>query len=157
MVDKVGGMSAVKAKLLTLISTADSALTPEATHVFSNWRTEINFLESNYPVVTVRLGNVAITENVYGRRAGVSGRAHFVTYIFTAHVWDENNTTGPKSKDVCDLTGKIIDVLENYAGDNISGIKYFERISARESEPERGPQRLSRVIMEGFVVAKRPL
>jgi hypothetical protein len=157
MVDKVGGISAVKAKILTLISTADASLSPEASHVFPNWRTEINYLESNYPVVTVRLGNVIVGDKTYGRQIGNNTRGQFVTYIFTAHVWDENNTSGPKSKDVCDLADKIIDVLENYSGDNVSGIKYFENITARESEPERGPQRLSRVIIEGFIVAKRPL
>lgn len=158
MVDKIGGISAVKSKVLTLITAADNSLSPQATHVHPNWKTDINYLEENFPVVTVRIGNADVSERVYGRQVGSSNRGTYAIYTISAHVWDEKDTTDPTSKSACDLADKIIDKLLNYAGDSTSGICYFSNLTARESEPDpRGPQRLSRVIIEGLIFCKRIL
>lgn len=157
MTDQVGGISAVKTKVLSLIAAADSSLTPEASHVFPNWRTDIAYLETSYPVVTVKIGIVDVSERIYGRQISSSVRGHFSIYTFSAHVWNTNATTGPKSANACALADKIIDYLYKYVGDDVSGIRSFINLSGRESEPERGPQRLSRVIIEGFIEVKRVL
>ena len=49
MTDKVGGISAVKTKILELISAADTNLSPQANHVFGNWKTDIYYMENNFP------------------------------------------------------------------------------------------------------------
>jgi hypothetical protein len=157
MTNQVGGISAVKTKVLSLIAAADSSLTPEATHVLPNWRTDISYLETSYPVVTIRIGTEDVSERIYGRQISSTIRGHFAVYTFSAHVWDENAATGPKSADACALADKIINYLCKYTGDNVSGICSFINLSGRESEPERGPQRLSRVIIEGFIEVKRVL
>jgi hypothetical protein len=158
MTDKVGGISAVKTKLLALIVTADSGLSPQASHVFPNWRTDIDFLEEDFPVVTVRLGTVSFPESVYGRKISPSEKGHYAVYPFSAHVWEDKAETDPKSKPACDLADKIIDVFEKYKGETTgSGIRYFYNVTARESESERGPQQLCRVIIEGFILVGRKL
>lgn len=165
MVSKVGGIIAVKSKLITLIASADVSLQVESEHVFPNWQTEIYLLENNFPIVTVRLGAGTILELVYGRTISSSERGQYVSYIFSLHIWCENSKQvfdgNPdatiKARAACDLAELIIDVLERYTGDSASGILYFEKITVRESEPERGPERLSRVIVEGFVISKRAL
>lgn len=156
MVDKVGGISAVKTKVLELITAADSSLFPQATHVHPNWKTDINYLNENFPVVTIRVGNADVSERVYGRQIGGNSRGTYAVYTISAHVWDEKDTTDPTSKSACDLADKIVDYLLNYSGDSISGICYFSNLTIRESEPDpRGPQRLSRVIIEGLIFCKR--
>lgn len=158
MTDKVGGISAVKSKLMKIIVDADSSLAPETTHVLPNWRVEVWKLESNFPIVTVRIGPANINELIYGRKVGWNQQGHYVGYQFSLHVWHENaSDPNPKSKNACDLADKIIDVLEMFVGDDDSGIIEFFNITSRESEPERGPQRMSRVIIEGFILAKRIL
>lgn len=158
MTDKVGGISAVKTKVLALISAADSSLSPQVTHVHPNWKTDINYLNENFPVVTVRVGNADVSERVYGRQVGGSNRGTYAIYTFSAHVWNEKDATDPTSKSACDLADKIIDYLLNYTGDSTSGICFFSNLIPRESEPDpRGPQRLSRVIIEGLIFCKRIL
>jgi hypothetical protein len=158
MTDSVGGISAVKTKILELISASSSNLSPQATHVHPNWKTDISYLETNFPVVTVRLGPANISEKVYGRQLGNDTRGTYTAYALSMHVWDERASTDPASKNACDLADTIINYLLNYTGDSTSGIVYFDALTVRESEPDpRGPQRLCRVIIEGFVFCKRIL
>lgn len=166
--NKVGRTSVVTAKILEVIAGADSSLSPQKTHVLPNWKTPVNYLTDNFPVVTLRVGTANITEKVYGRQLSSTERGHYVTYSFSAHVWHEKTiqlfeepTYGDEDVPLVNkasiLADSIIDVLEKYKGDLNSGICYFEKITARESEPERGPQRLTRMIIEGLVVVKRSL
>jgi len=158
LTNKIGGISAVKSKLMEIIVDADSSLAPKNTHVLSNWRIELWKLENDFPIVTVRVGIVNLNELIYGRKVGWNQQGHYVGYQFSLHVWHENaDDPDPKSKNACDLADKIIDVLEMYSGDSTSGIERFYNITSIESEPERGPQRMSRVIIEGFILAKRVL
>jgi hypothetical protein len=166
MVNTVGRMTPVKAKMLEIIAGADSTLSPQSTHVRPDWKTAVEYLENNYPIVTLRLGSETVTELIYGRQISSTERGHYVTYSFSAHVWAEKSyqlfeagadETVAQAKPASDLADKIIDTLEKYNGDATSGICYFDKVTARESEPERGPQRLTRIIIEGFVMVKRPL
>lgn len=161
-----GRMTPVKNGLMEIIAGADSQLQPQDTHVRADWKILETYLEDNYPVVTIRLGNVDMTEKVYGRQMSKTMRGHYVTYAFSAHVWaeksyqlfdegaDEHQT---QARPACELADIIIDVLEKYNGDSGSGICWFYNVTARESEPERGPQRLTRIIITGFIIAQRPL
>lgn len=161
-----GRMTPVKNAMLEIISGADLSLSPQDTHVRGDWKILTTYLEDNYPVVTLRVGTVNITERIYGRTMDKSTRGHYVTYSFSAHVWaeksyqlfdegaDEHQTQARPASEIADA---IIDTLEKYNGDETSGICHFDRVTARESEPERGPQRLTRVIIEGLVLVKRPL
>lgn len=161
-----GRMTPVKNKMLEIICGADPSLLPQDTHVRGDWKLAINYFETNYPVVTLRLGSENVVEQIYGRQMNAIQRGHYVIYSFSAHVWgeksyqlfdegaDEHQTQARLASDLADI---IIDTLEKYNGDETSGICYFDNITARESEPERGPQRLTRIIVEGFIFVKRPL
>lgn len=161
-----GRMTPVKNALMEIIAGADPQLLPQDTHVRADWKILESYLEDNYPVVTVRLGNVDMTERVYGRQMSKTMRGHYVTYAFSAHIWaeksyqlfdegaDEHQT---QARPACELADIIIDVFEEFNGDPTSGICWFYNVTARESEPERGPQRLTRIIITGFVIAQRPL
>lgn len=160
-----GRMTPVKDMMLNIIASVDPSFSPQNIHVRGDWKIAVTYLSDNYPVVTLRLGNVTVTERVYGREIGGNQRGHYVTYNFSAHVWaeksyqlfDETDNNQSQAQPASDLADAIIDTLQKYNGDEISGIRYFEKITARESEPECGPQRLTRIIIEGFVVVKRPL
>lgn len=168
--NRLGGMTVVIEAILQIIAGADTSLQPQNIHVLPNWKTPTNYLETNYPVVTLRVGNVDMTERIYGRTmfGKPNTRGHFVTYAFTAHVWgekawqlfedlDQEDETIPQVKVAADIADNIIDAFETFTGDSTSGIVFFDRITARESEPERGPQRLTRIIIAGFVLVQRPL
>jgi hypothetical protein len=162
----VGRMTIVKSTIMDIIAGSDSSLSPKTIHVRGDWKTGNQYLATNYPVVTFRLGAENVTERIYGRQISSSKRGHYVAYSFSAHVWSEKSyqlfeegvdDNQSQAQPASDLADKIIDVFEKYNGDANSGICYFEKITARESEPERGPQRLTRIIIEGFVIVKRPL
>lgn len=163
-----GRVSNVTMAMLAIIAAADPSLQPQTQHVLPNWKTPVNYLSENYPVVTLRIGNVDLAETIYGRSMPQGVRGNYVTYAFTAHVWgekswqlfedvDEENESEPQANLASDLADKIIDVLKSFTGDKYSGIVYFDKIKVRESEPERGPQRLTRMIISGFVNVRRPL
>lgn len=169
-VNRSGGMTVVIEAILQIISGADSSLQPQNIHVLPNWKTPVNYLSENYPVVTLRVGNVDMTEKIYGRTmfGKPNTRGHFVTYAFTAHVWgekawqlfedsDQEDETIPQVKVAADVADNIIDAFMKFTGDSTSGIVYFDKVTARESEPERGPQRLTRIIIAGLVLVQRPL
>lgn len=163
-----GRHSNVTMALQGIISNADPSLQPANIHVLPNWKTPVNYLAENYPVVTIRVGNDDLTEKIYGRQMAGTQRGLFVTYAFTAHVWgekswnlfddvDTENESQPQANLASDLGDKIIDALMKFSGDSYSGIVYFDKIKMRESEPERGPQRLTRMIISGFIMVRRPL
>lgn len=165
---KEGWHSSVTSKMLSIIASASTCLLPQKIHVLPNWKTGDQYLAENYPVVTLRVGTKSMNETVYGRKISSTEFGHYVTYSFSAHVWalktwqlfedtDEEDETVPQANNASDLADLIIDVLEKYNGDSTSGICFFEKITVRESEPERGPQRLTRMIIEGLVVVKRPM
>jgi len=162
----IGRMSKVKDELMEIIADADEQLQPQNIHVRPDWKIAVYYLENNYPVVTLRLETEIVPERIYGRMLPKEERGHYVSYAFTLHVWAEKEYqlfegTGDEvvaqAKPASVLADKIIETLKMYNGDDVSGIRYFEQLSSRESEPERGPQRLTRIIITGFVIVKRPL
>jgi hypothetical protein len=163
-----GRISNTTMAMLAIIAASDPSLQPQTQHVLPNWKTPVDYLSENYPVVTLRVGNVDLSDKIYGRSMPQGVRGQYVTYAFTAHVWgektwqlfndvDEENEAVPQANLASDLADKIIDVLESFSGDKYSGIVFFDKIKVRESEPERGPQRLTRMIISGFVNVRRPL
>jgi hypothetical protein len=163
-----GRVSRVTMAMLAIIAAADPSLQPQTIHVLPNWKTPVNYLETNYPVVTLRVGSVDLTEKIYGRAMPNEVRGNYVTFAWTAHVWgekswqlfddvDDENEALPQANIASDIADAIIDVFMSFSGDSYSGIVYFDKIKVRESEPERGPQRLTRMIISGFVLVRRPL
>lgn len=151
-------MSDVKQKVIDLIALADISLNG-TTHVKGDWRLNVwELQDTKLPIVTVRVGTSDET-NMYGRFIDSSNRGAFITFPFSAHVFHSHSVTANtlKAKKVMDLADKIITYLEKVTFDASSGVLYFYGLTARESEPEGGPMQYSRVIIEGFVVARRPL
>jgi len=159
--DIVGGISSVKNKIQDLISEVDSKLSPKKDHILFNWRSPVISGEL-CPIVTMRLGTVQYPDVVFGRKIKSTESGQYIIYPFSLHVWNEKLNyeiqEGNESKPTTDLADKIITALSKASNDaNGSGICYFYNITSRESEPERGPQNLNRVIIEGFIKVKRPL
>jgi len=157
----VGGHYDIKAALLTIIAAADSELSPQITHVIPNWRLRVwQLKKANMPVVTVRIGPMTINETAFGRKIRSDETGNYVSCFFTAHVWAENTTTSGvmRQQAAMNLADTIIKYLENYNGDEAtSGIAYFYDITFRETDHESGPLRYSRIIVEGFILVKRPI
>lgn len=163
-----GRYSNVTMAMLAIIAAADPSLQPQTQHVLPNWKTPVIYLSENYPVVTLRVGVNDLTDKIYGRAMPQGLRGNYVTFAWTAHVWgektwqlfndvDEENEAVPQAKFASDIADKINDILLQFSGDSFSGIVYFDKIKMRESEPERGPERLTRIIISGFVLVRRPL
>jgi len=162
----IGRITAVKDAMLEIIALADSQLEPQEIHVRGDWKTADYYLENNYPVVLLRLGNETIPERIYGREITKIERGHYATYAFSIHVWaekeyqlfdDNGDEIVAQAKPASVLADEIIKYFVKYRGDDESGIVYFYDIISRESEPERGPQRLTRIIIDGFILVKRPI
>jgi len=153
-----GYMADVKQKIIDLIALADTTINGTA-HVLGNWKLSNWELEnSKLPIVTIRLGTTGENE-VYGRYIDPSTRGAFITFPFSAHVFNSHSTTTNtlKAKKAMDLADKIVTYLEKVTFDASSGIMYFYDLSVRESDSESGPINYSRVIIEGFVAVRRPL
>ena len=161
----MGRISEVRDDLMEIISYADPQLQPQEIHVRADWKIAVYYLENNYPVVTLRLGNETIPERVFGRLLTKQELGHYTRFAFTLHVWAEKeyqlfengDELAAQAKPANDLADTIIKFLLNFRGIDESGICYFEQITSRESEPERGPQRLTRIIVDGFIIVKRPI
>lgn len=148
----------VKNKLAYFISQADATLQPQDDHVYLNWTTAIYKLtQANFPVVTLRIMPSAARELVYGRKTKSNETGVFIIVSFTAHVFAMVKTTGnAKAKDAMDLADKIETILLQ-STDSATGIQYIYDITKRESEPDRGAKRVSRIIMTGRILVKKPL
>lgn len=153
-----GRIHEVKSALMTMISGADALLTPTSTitHVLGNWRLNVWQLTSNkFPIVTVRLGPSSDIETAYGRRIRHYQRGQYVIYTWSAYVFAYHATSGLVAKNAMDLADKIKTWL-SAACHSTAGIPYIYDMIIRESEPSRGSQRISRIIIEGKLIAKRP-
>ena len=163
LVDKevVGGTSAIKNKLQALIAAVDTKLSPKDDHVLFNWRNPV-IAGERCPIVTMRLGTSQYTDVIFGRKVKSNESGQYIVIPFSLHVWNEKLNyemqEGNESKPTTDLADKIVTTLLKAENDaNGSGICHFYNVTARESEPERGPQNLNRVIIEGFIQVKRLL
>lgn len=142
---------------MEIISNADTSLQPQDKHITGDWRVDTYWLEKALPAVTVKINEATLNERIYGRNISSNQSGHFISVPFSLHVWAENATEGLKASNALNLADKIVTYLLKYVGDDDSGIRFFYDLTTRESEPERGPQRMSRVIIEGFMFIKRPL
>lgn len=158
--DLVGGRSEVKLRLQEIVASASGSLSPAQDHVLFNWRNPF-ISHENVPIVTMRLGTVQYADVVYGRRVKRNEYGQYVVYPFSLHVWHEKLSYemqfGDESRPTTDLADRIVNKLERHSGSGNSGVRYFYGVSSRESQPERGPQNLNRVIIEGFIMVKRLL
>lgn len=155
-----GHIHTVKSALMQLISLADATLNDEVDfkHVLGNWRLNVWALsDDKFPIVTVRMGPSSDLEVAYGRRIRHNQFGQYVVYSWSAYVFAFHATTEDLvSKTAMDLADAIKTYLAK-ACHATSGIPYIYDMTIRESEPARGSQRISRIIIEGRLIAKRPL
>jgi len=153
-----GYMYDVKNKLASLISSADADLSPQTTHVLLDWKIDISKLtEAKFPVVTLRIMPSSTRDFLYGRQTESSERGVYIVYAFTAHIFAYHSSTGnAKAKAAQDLADKIESYLLQNNKDDTTGIADIFGIVKRESEPSRGARRISRIIMNGYILAKKP-
>lgn len=133
-----------------LIAQIQSAI-PEAT-VEGNWREGIGDIVRNLPFITVRLKDVLA--DVYDRNIGETSDgciAHypFSLFIFHSNCLESGEEKGKYAQDVADRVMSGLAPQPSSIGYDIG------EMSARESEPERGAHRISRVIVEGSIHIKR--
>jgi len=146
----MGNMAAVKAKLADLISSADQTIT-----VLQDWN--FNIYEATFPLVTIRMGASPIKDIHYGRHLPSGKLGRYTLYYFTAHVFAQHAEGQIQSKTAHELADKIFKYLITHNKDVGSGIVDIFNLSMRESEPARASQRISRVIIDGFILAERDL
>jgi len=142
-----GKFNETKKALINAVKTS----VPEAT-VEGSWRQTIEHIVRNLPFVTVRLKD--ILSDVYDRNIGETSDgsiAHypFSLFIFHSNCMESNEEKGKYAQDVADR-------ILSYLAGQPSVVGYdIDELIARESEPERGGHRISRVIIEGNIHIKR--
>lgn len=124
---------------------------PEAT-VEGNWRQSIQHIVRDLPFVTVRMKDVL--SDVYDRNIGESSDgsiAHypFSLFIFHSNCMEDGEEKGKYAQDIADRIISCLAPQPSAVGFDIEGL------TARESEPEGGGHRISRVIVEGQINIKR--
>lgn len=149
-------MDTIKEKLADLIAASNADLSPQATHVLLNWKVNIwNISQANMPVVTLKFGPSPITNYHYGR--GGTTRGYYILYSFTAHIWAVRGSGSTQHmKNASDYANDIIEYLIKNNKDETSGIRDIINLIPRESQPDKGSRRYSRVILTGNVVAFKP-
>jgi len=143
----VGKFNETKKALITQVEAA----IPEAT-VEGNWREGIGEIVRNLPFITVRMKDVLA--DVYDRNIGESSDgciAHypFSLFIFHSNCLESGEEKGKYAQDVADRVMSSLAAQPSSIGYDIG------EMSARESEPEGGHHRISRVIVEGSIHIKR--
>jgi hypothetical protein len=145
------GMYEVKTKLLTLISNANSGLSPQTTHVLGNWKTNIDRLDSGtFPVVTIRMIN-ATEDYQWGQKTPTKTNAQYYNYRFTAFVFA---LTLGQARGIAD---DIIDYLAEHNKDVTSGILDIIKLSVQETADRHGTQRYFKVVVDGIIITEETL
>jgi hypothetical protein len=151
-----GYMSTVKYAIVTHISEADATLQPKTTHVLPSTDEQIwKFDRANLPLCSLRIGPSTDRELIQGRQLGNGKWGNFVSFFFTAHLFTPINETEnlDATQDAMNLAEKIKEHLLR-SDDAVSGIQYYYEITTREAPS--GATRLSKVIIEGYVMVRRP-
>ena len=143
----VGKFNETKKSLISAVSTA----IPEAT-VEGNWRQLEQHIARNLPFITVRMKDVL--SDVYDRNIGEASAgsiAHypFSLFIFHSNCMESGEEKGKYAQDVADRIKSYLVAQPSPIGFDI------DEFNSRESEPERGGHRISRVIVEGSIHIKR--
>ena len=124
---------------------------PEAT-VEGNWREGIGEIVRHLPFVTVRMKDVLA--DVYDRNIGESSDGSIAHYPFSLFIFHSNCLTSGEEKGK--YAQDVADRIMSYLAYQPSRIGYdIGEMNARESEPEGGYHRISRVIVEGSIHIKR--
>lgn len=145
------GMYEVKTKLLTLISLANSTLSPQITHVLGNWKTNIDKLSStSFPIITVRIMDT-IEQYQYGQKTPTKTTAQYYIYRFTAFAYA---LTISESRQIAD---DIIDYLAEHNKDSVSGILDITNLSTQELYSKRGSKRYFTTLVEGQIMVEESL
>jgi hypothetical protein len=151
-----GYMHTVKMAIVDHISESDSSLLPKTTHVLPSTDEQIwKFDRNNLPLCSLRIGPSVDREFVQGRQLGESKVGNFVSFFFTAHLYTATNETENEdsTKDAMNLAEVIKENLLR-SDDETSGIQYYYEITIREAPS--GATRLAKVIIEGYVMVRRP-
>lgn len=143
----VGKFNETKKALITQIKLA----IPEGT-VEGNWRQDIGNMVRNLPFITVRMKDVL--SDVYDRDIGETSEGSIAHYSLSLFIFHSNCLEAGEEK------GKyaqgVADRIISYLAAQPSKIGYdIGDFDCRESEPERGGHRISRVIVEGQLHIKR--
>ena len=148
-----GYLSTIKDKLVEIVKSADSSL---------NVITEIKFPLYNakiFPLASVRIGPSRNVDLNYGNKipADVGGFGNYTLFSFSIHVFALKSTTDQiQAKPAHELAYKIYKKLATTNPDPTSGLIEIFNLYMRESEPANVKEKLSRVIIEGNILAVRP-
>lgn len=151
-----GYMYTIKMQLVTDISEADSSLSPKTTHVLPNLDDDVwKYDTDNFPIITVRIGPSSDREFFQGRQLGGGKMGNYVSYFFTAHIFSVLNTTtnDDRTKTAMNL-GEVIKEHLLRSDDSTSGIQHYYELTLREIHS--GMAKVSKVILEGYILARRP-
>jgi len=151
-----GYMYTIKMKIVDHISEADATLQPKTTHVLPSTDEQIwKFDQANLPLCSLRIGPSTDREYLQGRQLGEAKMGNFVSFFFTAHLYALNNNTvnEDKAKTVMNLAEKIKEHLLR-EDDATSGIQHYYEITTREAQS--GMATISKIIIEGYVLVRRP-
>lgn len=126
---------------------AIQAAIPEA-DVSGNWRQDVGELIRNLPYIYLRFFPEHIDDLVYDRNVGGGCEGSAATYFFSIHIFhsncnDVNYERGRHAQDVATRLTDYLIVQPPVLGWDIDGV------TVRETEPDRGMHRVSRVIVEG--------
>jgi hypothetical protein len=156
-----GRFNPVKERLMTLISEADGALQPKATHISGNWKRPVTDFE-HIPLVTVRCTPIDVDDAVYGRvfeeEAMVRKKGSITVFSWSAFIHTSACTDAgeQRGKHAQDLADRIIDHLINVSQEQSAyGIEDIFDVSYRESDVAKQPYALCRIIMTGRMLTKR--
>lgn len=151
-----GYMYTVKMKIVDHISEADASLQPKTTHVLPSTDEQIwKFDQANLPLCSLRIGPSTDREFFQGRQLGNAKMGIHVSFFFTAHLFAPINATADEDsyKTVMNLAEKIKEHLLR-SDDATSGIQHYYEVTTRESPS--GMSRVAKVIIEGYVMVRRP-
>ena len=154
-------MAIIKQKLCDLIKEACLEYSVDIT-VLQDWTFPL--YKAKFPLATVRVGTSSIVNPIYGRFTGreilwARERGDFVFFTFSIHIFAKHDETAVlKAKTAQDIAMMIYKYLLTHSYQPSVGMLDIVNVTMRESEPATGGTlRLSRVIMEGIILAFRPV
>lgn len=148
-----GYLSTIKEKLVEIVKSADASL---------NVITELKFPIYDakvFPLASIRIGPSRNIDLNYGNKIStdVGGFGNYTVFTFSIHVFTlKSKTDQIQAKPAHELAYKIYKKLTLANPDKDSGLIEIYNLYMRESEPANVKEALSRVIIEGNILAVRP-